>query len=100
MPRPIWFGLLSALTVLAASSNKGWDYVKEDPKTKQRLATLHAESWRPTSNAFVLKLTQVSGSIYLPASSSYSAVKLQSAFFDERSHALISGEKLTITNIP
>ena len=81
-------------------SEKGWHYVKEDPKTKKRLAVIDAKSWESTSSPFLFKLNGVTGAIYNPASSLYSNLNVPSAFFDAKSGALISGQNLTMISIP
>jgi hypothetical protein len=83
-----------------ASSERGWHYVKEDPKTKKKLAVINAKSWERTSNPFLFKLNAVTGSVYNPGNSSYSNLNFQNAMFDEKSGTLISGQKLAIINIP
>lgn len=79
---------------------KGWQFVKEDPKTRKKLAVIHAKSFEITSSPFVFRLNGVTGQLYNPLTSSYSNLSIKAAFIDEKSGALIDVDRLTVIQIP
>ncbi|MBV9405124.1 MAG: LPS export ABC transporter periplasmic protein LptC, partial [Acidobacteriaceae bacterium] len=82
-------------------SPNGWRYDKDDPQTGKPIVRLRADSAQATHDPSTLEIRGLGLRLYDKAASSYTYVRCDKGFFDERSGLLKSdGEVSIVMNVP
>lgn len=84
-----------------AVSPAGWDYTKSDPQTNKPVVKLHARSAQATHDPSTVEIHGLALRLYDKDGASYTYVKSEKAFFDEKAELLKSdGPVLIVMNVP
>src|SRR5690348_13360019 len=84
-----------------ATSPNGWRYDKDDPQTGKPIVKLKADSAETTHDPSTFEIHALALRLYDKSASSYTYVRCEKGFFDERSGLLKSdGTVLIVMNVP